>query len=161
MITQEKLLNLFKYENGKLYWKNSSRPSRNGKEAGFDNGNGYKKVSVDNKQYYVHRIIYLMHYGEFPVIVDHADRNPSNNKIENLRAADKSKNGMNSCFLKKSKTGFRNVSFNYKTNKFCVYIKVNQKSKFIGSFDNLELADLVAQEARNKYFGEFAAKEAA
>jgi len=159
MISQEQANNLFKYEAGKLYWKNAVRPSFNGKEAGYDNGSGYRKVTINNNQFYVHRIIYLMHHGNCPDIIDHADRNPRNNNIENLRKADRSKNGMNSKPFKESKTGYRNVAFNHKSNKFCVYLKVNKKSKFIGSFDNLELADFVAREARRKYHGKFSFME--
>jgi hypothetical protein len=33
---------------------------------------------------------------------------------------------------------------------------VNKKRKYIGSFEDVELADLVAQEARDKYHGRFA-----
>jgi len=34
-------------------------------------------------------------------------------------------------------------------------MQFNNKFKLIGRFDDLELADLVAQEVRNKYHGEF------
>jgi hypothetical protein len=37
-----------------------------------------------------------------------------------------------------------------------VRVKVNKKQKHIGVFEDIELADLVAQEARNKFHGAFA-----
>jgi hypothetical protein len=37
-----------------------------------------------------------------------------------------------------------------------VDIMVDSKKKYIGVFDDLELAELVAMEARNKYHGAFA-----
>ena len=157
-LTQEEALHLFEYKDGKLFWKNAKRPSFNGKEVGCDDGRGYIKLTIAKKQYTAHRIIYLMHYGEMPYLIDHADRNVKNNRIENLRAADESKNGMNSKSWKPSSTGCRNVIKNKGRNKFSVYMKIKGKSTFIGNFEDLELADLVATEARAKYHGEFAFK---
>ena len=34
--------------------------------------------------------------------------------------------------------------------------RVNKKPKYIGVYEDLELAELVAMEARNKYHGQFA-----
>jgi len=158
MITQEQANHLFEYRDGKLFWKNSKRPSFNGKEVGCNDGQGYIKVTVDKKQYSAHRIIYLMHHGELPDVIDHADRNVKNNRIENLRPANASQNGMNSRSRQKSISGCRNVTKNKGRNKFSVYIRIKGKSTFIGNFDDLELADLVATEARSKYHGEFAFK---
>ena len=155
MPTQEDLLNAFNYDNGKLFWKNSKRPSFNGKEVGSNNGHGYRKVTFENKQYYVHRLIYFMHHGKIPAIIDHIDQNTNNNKISNLRSSNSSTNAINCNNKIRSKTGVRNVSFNKQRNTFCVYIKVNNKSKFIGGFEDLELATLVANEARSKYYGAF------
>lgn len=157
MITKEQANYLFDYKDGKLFWKNARRPSFNGKEAGCDDGKGYIKITVNKKQYTAHRIIYLMHYGELPIMIDHKDRNVKNNHIENLRAADASKNGMNGA-SRKSATGCRNVTKIKGRNKFSVYIRIKGKSKFIGNFEDLELADLVANEAREIHHGDFAFK---
>jgi len=155
MLDQAKALHLFEYKGGRLYWKNAVRPSFNGKEAGYDNGSGYRKVTINNKQHYVHRIVYLMHYGSCPAILDHADCNTSNNTIENLREATVSQNTLNYARKKKSSTGVCNVAFDKRRKKFNVYVRVNCKAKFFGAFKDLELAELVAQEARAKHYGEF------
>jgi hypothetical protein len=156
MITQEQANHLFEYKDGALYWKNAVRPSFNGKKVGCDDGQGYIRFTVNKKQYFAHRIIYLMHHGKLPVVIDHADRNVKNNCIENLRDADASKNGMNANSWKKSAVGCRNVYQKKGRNKFSVAMRINKKSTFIGNFDDLELADLVATEARSKYHGKFA-----
>jgi hypothetical protein len=155
MITQDEALNMFEYRDGVLLWKNSVRPSFNGKEAGYNNGSGYRKINIKGIQYYVHRIIYLMQHGKCPKIIDHIDRNPSNNKIENLREATSSQNAINSFRKRKASSGVTNVSFNKKRNKYGVYVRVNCKNTFFGSFDDLELAELVAQEAKAKHYGIF------
>jgi len=158
MITKEQANHLFEYKDGKLFWKNSKRPSFNGKEVGCDDGQGYIKVTVAKKQYLAHRVIYLMHHGELPDVIDHADRDVKNNRIENLRAANASKNGMNSKPSRPAASGVRNVIKYKGRSKFSVYMKIKGKNTFIGNFEDLELADLVASEARAKYHGEFAFK---
>lgn len=155
MIDQVTAHHLFEYKNGVLYWKNAQRPSFNGKEAGYDNGSGYKKLSIYGKQYYAHRIIYLMQHGVMPKLIDHIDGNPSNNAIENLRETDSSTNNFNSVYKDKNKSGYRNVFYNKNRSKWTIYITINRKTKFFGSYDDVELAGLVADEARRKYHGEF------
>jgi hypothetical protein len=155
MLDQATLLHLFEYRDGKLYWKNSAHPSFNGKEAGGENGHGYRKVYVLGKQLYAHRAIYMMHHGYCPKIIDHIDQNTDNNLIENLREATRSQNAINQTKNKKSTFGCRNVYYNKSRKVFNVYLKVNCKPKFFGSFKDLELAQLVAQEARQKYHGKF------
>jgi hypothetical protein len=155
MIDQVTAHHLFEYKDGVLYWKNAQRPSFNGKKAGYDNGSGYKKVSIYGKQYYAHRIIYLMQHGVMPKLVDHIDGNPSNNAIENLREANSSQNMMNSFQKANNLSGHRNVRYNKDRHNYSVYITLDGKQTFFGSYDDVELAGLVADEARRKHHGEF------
>ena len=47
---------------------------------------GYIKTSVRNRSYFVHRLIWLFVHGQWPVHeIDHINRNPADNRIENLR----------------------------------------------------------------------------
>ena len=48
------------------------------------------------------------------------------------------------------------MSWDKARNKWAVRIRINKVMTSIGRFDNLELADLVAQEARDKFHGYFA-----
>lgn len=43
-----------------------------------------------------------------------------------------------------------------KNGKFIVRVGVSNKIRNFGTYDDLELAELVAEEVREKYFGEFA-----
>ena len=95
---KEILNSLLDYTNGCLYWKSSrGRHSKAGDRAGSKQPNGYRKICVSKKMYQEHRIIWMWHYGEIPenMEVDHIDRDPSNNKIENLRILDRSRNCLN------------------------------------------------------------------
>jgi hypothetical protein len=155
MIDQLTAHHLFEYKDGNLYWKNPVHKKNLGKIVGYDNGYGYKKVDIKGKQYYVHRIVYLMQHDMMPKLIDHIDGNPSNNAIENLREANNSQNMMNSFQKANNLSGHRNVRYNKDRHNYSVYITLSGKQKFFGSYDDVELAALVADEARRKHHGEF------
>ena len=77
----------------------------------YTDKNGYKLVCLQNDQgewkiHRVHRLIaqaYIPNPHNYPV-VDHIDRNPANNKVENLRWASLSMNRRN-CRDRKNKSG--------------------------------------------------------
>ena len=145
---------LFEYRDGELYWKvDVAHNVKAGSIAGNIQKTGYKRLRFEGKDYLVHRIIFLIHHGFLPKMVDHHDLNPLNNNIENLRDADRSKNGMNQKLHSNNSLGLKNISM--AGNKFRVQIQFNNVYKSIGYFDDLELAELVAIEARDKYHGEY------
>ena len=66
--------------------------------AGCKNKNGYYCVSIEKKQYLAHRVIWSIVNKQniaTGLVIDHIDGNPSNNLIENLRAATFSQNSRN------------------------------------------------------------------
>jgi len=148
MITQKRLHDLFVYDDGNLI--------RNGKIAGSINKRGYRCICVDNKIYKAHRLVFLYHHGFLPEQIDHADKNPKNNRIENLRPASNGQNCMNRGLMKNNTSGFKGVFFDKETDKWRVAIRFNNKLHSFGRFKDLELAELVAIEARNKFHKEFA-----
>lgn len=158
-MTKDTLHFLFEYRDGKLFWKNKSHPRSNikiGSEAGGNAHHGYKNIQIENKRLYLHRVIFFYHYGYFPETVDHIDNNPENNRIENLRAATLSENAQNCSTRKHNKLGVKNVFFDKKVSKYRVYVRTKNTQIYVGTYDDLDLASLVASEARNKYHGTFA-----
>ncbi len=156
-ITQDKVKELFEYRDGALFWKvklNSRIVI--GSKAGTLDKDGYVCIKIDKKIYKSHRLIYLYHHGNLPTFIDHIDGNKSNNKIENLRSATNSENVKNAKLRKDNSSGIKGVNWHKVTKKWAVQISVNGQKKHIGIFDDLELASLVAQEARNKFHKEFA-----
>ena len=148
MITQEQAKELFTYKDGQLFWTKTE------KVAGSLKKNGYYFVNHKRKFTGLHRLIFLIHKGYLPEMVDHIDGNVSNNSIENLRAATRSQNGMNSRHYSSNTSGCRNV---YKDkHSFTVRLKVNGKLQSLGNYEDIELAGLVAEEARAKFHGQFA-----
>jgi hypothetical protein len=156
IITQDYVKQLFEYRDGVLYWKvKHSKKVNVGEKAGNVGYRGYIRVGFNQKKYSIHRIIFLIHYGYLPEFLDHIDENKANNKIENLRPATRSENRYNIKKQVNNTSGVKGVCWNKRDKKWQVQITINGKQKTLGQFNNIELADLVAQEARNKYHGAF------
>jgi hypothetical protein len=156
-LTKEILNFLFDYKDGELYWKFSlSSKSPKGNIAGSIKHDGYRRIGLDKKVYLAHRLIYMMFYGYMPEIVDHIDGNKLNNKIDNLRGATKSQNCQNQKIPIGNTSGYKNVRWSKTKQRWCVNLRALNKDIHIGYFKDIELADLVAQEARDKYHKEFA-----
>jgi hypothetical protein len=68
----------------------------------------------------------------------------------------KKANHPNKQYLVGSEAGSRGVSWHKKSKAWLVRVSVDGKSKIIGYFKDLELADLVGNMAREKYHGKFA-----
>ena len=154
-ITQDYVKQLLEYRDGVLYWKVSRGKAKVGAKAGYLNQIGYFQTQVNGKLYLNHRLIFLMHHGYLPQYLDHIDGNTLNNKIENLRAATLTQNQYNRKLNKNNSSGVKGVWWRKDIKKWRVSFKINGKEKSFGVFDNLELAEIVAQEARTKYHGAF------
>jgi hypothetical protein len=148
MVTQKLLHDVFSYQDGELI--------RKGKVAGSVNKRGYRCIYLDTKIYKAHRLMFMFHHGYLPEQVDHIDGNKLNNRIENLRAANNSANMMNRGIMKNNTSGSKNVFWCKDYQKWRVAVRINKKLRSFGRFEDLELAELVAVEARNKYHKEFA-----
>lgn len=157
MITQAKLLGLFEYRDGEIYYKVSRSRNKAGSKAGTyrKHDNAYQ-VIIEGKHYLVHRIVFMMHYGYLPEFIDHADGNRANNRIENLREATNEQNAQNAKTRKDSVSGVKGIRWNKVDKSWSVRVQTNKKRITIGQFKDLELAELVAMEARNKFHGNFA-----
>ena len=135
---------------GVLYWR------KTGEKAGTLHHTGYTQISLGRKLYNAHRLMFMLHHGWVPKVIDHVDGNRSNNKIDNLRAATWRQNLHNMKLRPNSKSGCKNVSWSAGRKKWVVQISIEGRQTNLGRFDDLELADLVATEARDKYHGAFA-----
>ena len=157
MISQELALYHFDYKDGQLYWKNrTSNRNKLGAKAGSPDKHGYVNICFNYKKHKMHRIIYLMHYGYLPKEIDHIDGNPQNNAIENLREANRSQQLCNTKLRKNNSSGIKGVCWDKSKQKWLVRVNKDSKNVYMARFDDLELAELVAIEARAKFHGEYA-----
>ena len=146
-VSFEILQNLFNYSNGNLIWKIDKGRSKKGTIAGSRDTKGYMQLKLNQKVYRLHRLIWLWHGKELPEQIDHIDRNPLNNKIENLRAVTQSENQWN------TDRACNSVSFHKASKKWRARIKINNKEIYLGVFSDIEQARQVKQEAARRRWG--------
>lgn len=150
------------YQDGQLVWKDyegsgkSWNIRRRGKIAGYDSGHGYIKLRLKKRGYYVHQLVFLMHHGYIPEVIDHIDGDTQNNRIENLRAADKSKNGMNRSKPISNTSGAKGVVWHKGAAKWMARIVAEQKQIYIGLFTDFDDAVAAVKQAQQKHHGDFA-----
>lgn len=157
MITQQLICELFDYKDGNLYWKvKTSKKIIIGDKVGCLGNDGYIRVKINKKSYLLHRLIFCMFNGYMPKNADHKDCNKSNNRIENLREATPSQNSCNRKIVSNNTSGVKNISWHKLAKKWHVRVTVNKKLLNLGLFEDLELAELVAIEAKHKFHGNFA-----
>jgi len=156
-LSQEQLKEWFNYHSdGYLVWAVSRGKAKAGKKAGMIHKNGYLRTGINGKVYSNHRLIYIWHYGKTSKFIDHIDGNPLNNKIDNLREANAIENQQNAKLSVKNTSGYKNVTLCPQTKKWAVKLRVDGKIKTVGRYNDIELANLVAIEARDKYHGKYA-----
>lgn len=148
MLDQATLLHLFRYEaeTGRLYWRNPRASNkRPGDEAGCEFKNGatsYRIVNIAKQLYLTHRIVWVMAHGSLgdDELIDHRDRDGLNNKIGNLRLADRRLNAVNSKTRVDNTSGVRGVSFDRARDKWSARIVVKGRYVHLGRFDEFEAA---------------------
>jgi hypothetical protein len=155
-LTQSLLKELFSYHPDGYLVRN-----RDGKavESTLHKGHRYARISVKNKAYAVHRIVFLWHHGYMPKVTDHIDNDRLNNRIENLREVTHQQNAMNKKRDFNSASPYKGVlTRKRKSGKlfYEVYVCINRQRKFFGGFQNIELANQKAISIREQYHGQFA-----
>ena len=68
--------------------------------------------------------------------VNHIDRNPQNNRVENLRFATSSQNNANTNMHSNNTSGVKGVSWHKTAKKYQVQISLNNKSYHLGYYDS-------------------------
>lgn len=169
-LTAEVLKNMLRYcpDTGVFTWLRRSDvgPRWNGRYPGKVAG-GVRKNRADGREYWTigingsafqaHRLAWLYVTGEWPKdIVDHEDGDGLNNSFENLREADKSKNGANSKLSTNSTSGFKGVCFDKSKQRFMASITFDGRQHFLGYHDTAEEAHSAYVIAAEHYFGAFA-----
>lgn len=159
----ETLNELFSYDSitGKLYWKprensmfTSDRSAKiwNTKYANKEAGTvasvknsdtlKYIHVSIFNKLYRAHVLIWLMIHGNINGVIDHIDGNGLNNKMDNLRDIPQSTNVRKCKMRKNNTTGYRGVTVTA-SGKFSVSITKNRKKINLGIFEDIIYASKI------------------
>jgi len=125
------------------------------KKAGGTMTRGYRTITVEYESFLGHRLAWLLMHGEpVPAQIDHINRNPSDNRISNLRAATYSQNIANTGMWSHNRSGFRGVHSYF--NRFYAQIRHEGRTIYLGSFLTIEEARDAYRAAAVRLFGEFA-----
>ncbi len=105
-------------------------------------------------RFYMHRVIMNAPSG---MLVDHKDRDGLNNQKYNLRVTTNAKNLWNQGKHKDNTSGYKGVSFDKKSKKWLVQIRVNDgNARHLGYFDTVEEGAHAYDRAAKELHGEFA-----
>lgn len=155
-ISQKEVLRLFYYKDGLLIRRITiNNRAIKGAIVGHLGGRGYLRVTVHGVGFRVHRLIFLMHKGYLPKMLDHIDENKLNNRIENLRTCNNSENSLNRKRNKNNTSGVKGVSLNARNNKWRAEIRVDCKPMYIGEYRDINDAAEAVRAKRKEFHGEF------
>lgn len=140
-------------------------PKHAGNKAGSrHNGAGgkiYWCIRLQGHLWLAHRIAWLMAYGTDPDSeIDHADGDPLNNRIANLRLATRSEQMANRRLnTKGTQTGVKGVTPNSDRRGFDARIRMNGKTHYLGYFRTIQDAAEARSKAAVRLHGRFARHE--
>jgi hypothetical protein len=113
-----------------------------GKPAGRIDARGYRTIQIRYKgermQFSAHRVTWALHYGTWPEqYIDHIDRNPKNNRIENLRDVSMAENNRNQARVNQwGKTGTTPAY----GGRFMANIRLGGEQVYLGTFPTEDAA---------------------
>lgn len=162
-----------RYEDGRLYWLERPRDhfrsgpvqgTCNTKWAGKEAGKMRRGqipprwvVCLNYQEYLRYRIVWVLCNGEWPAgQIDHVDRNPLNDRIENLRLATPSQNQANQLISRRNTSGYKGAYWRPERGHWTARIIVQGKKSYLGSYATPEEAHAAYMAAAREHFGEFA-----
>jgi hypothetical protein len=160
-VTRARLRALLHYdpETGEFRWGKRVRPSiQPGDIAGTLDSQGYRRIIIKGRIYRAHHLAWLYMRGKWcPLVIDHRDLEPSNNRWANLRRATRSQNGANRRVPRNNACGLKGVSRN--GGRWRATIHKKGRTHHLGIFSTPQAAHNAYVQAARKLFGEFARTE--
>jgi hypothetical protein len=161
-LTFEQVSELLEYDpvTGIFLWKprpigGSFNTQYANKEAGHIMSKGHIFIWLHGKNYYAHRLAWLLVTGSWPINeVDHINGVKSDNSFVNLRESSRGQNEWNKPKNKKNTSGYKGVCKNDYGWQSQIRIG-NGKRIYLGTFDTPEKAYEAYCAAAEKYHKEF------
>lgn len=163
-LTAERLRELLDYDpaTGVFTWTGRGRRYRHklrrrGSMALGWNKRGYLFISIDNEEYFSHRLAWLHVHGKWPIRhLDHKNNVTTDNRLDNLREAVPLQNSGNRGPNKNNKSRLKGVFLQKGRSRWTAQISLLGKHTHLGMFDTAEDAARAYDAASVANFGEFA-----
>lgn len=161
--SRERVSELLKYDpiTGRVTWAvRTSNRIRVGDDAGTITKRGYRCIRIDGVTYQASNLIWLIIYGEWPAVIDHANTKPADDWQKNLRVATVSQNMANKSVCRNNQSGSKGVYLSKEKGRIAkpwvADIRKDKKTIHLGRFATQAEASAAYREAAVKYHGEFA-----
>ena len=147
-LTQKDLHKLFIYKHGDLYWKNNMGNNRikAGTLAGHIDSKNRRIIKYKKRVYKAHRLIWIYVYGyiDNTLYIDHINRKPYDNRIENLRLVTIQENSFN--------TDSKGYYYHKDVDKWRAAIFISGKIIHLGYFNTEGEAKYARMIGEEKYY---------
>lgn len=159
MLKLSRLTELLSYDEGTgvFVWRVYKGPNaRPGQIAGQFDRDGYRLITIDQMDFYAHRLAWFYVFGVFPgqKEIDHINRCPGDNRISNLRLAERWQQRGNQKVRADSKSGVKGVQ--RKKGKWAARITRGGVVTRLGVFETIEEASAAYIAAAKAQFEAFA-----
>lgn len=153
-LTAEKVRELLDYdpETGVFTWRVAKGRKSKGMPAGCIDHYGYVQIGIDGTRYKGHRIAWLIVTGAWPNDeIDHVNGVKNDNRLENLREANRFTNMQNLLRPMEGNTSkLLGVCWDTARQSFIAQIRVKGKNKFLGRFADPSEAHAVYLDAKRR-----------
>lgn len=160
LIMAERLRELVNYDpvTGFFSWRvRRGQAFKPGMRCGSIDSAGHRQIEIDGRPYGAHRLAWLYMNGHWPEDqIDHRNGVRDDNRWENLRPADQSRNSANSKRPAHNISGFKGVTVDKRRGRFGASIKVRGERIWLGTFDTPQEAHEVYCRAAKEGFGDYA-----
>lgn len=117
----------------------------------------HRRIGIKGLKYKEPQVVWFYMTGEWPpedMIIDHENRDATDNRWENLRLVTPSQNSMNMSMKKSNTSGISGVNWSKASNKWMVRLKHDGTRHYLGCYETLEEAEKVVNEFRETHGSE-------
>lgn len=153
-LTADRVRKVLRYDPSTGYFYRLDGRGTIGQRAGTS-AHGYRRIGIDGFAYAAHRLAWLYVYGSWPNrILDHANRDRDDNRLENLRLAERGQNNANSVAMPFSAHGIKGVTLH--RGKWQAQITKDGRNYYLGLFETAVEANAAYYRKAVEFFGDFA-----